>query len=118
MAAAAPRHDPVFADTPKTALPEGFDLSRFGRHVQAAYRGPTADNPSLSLKYRLRRASALDQRERLAGTAAAETQKAKAPAQRPMVHSGGSFMIGGASPKTVVRPEYNTVVRPEYNKAN
>lgn len=45
-------------------LPSDFDLSRFGPHVQAAYRGPTPDNPSMSLKKRLARARALDQRER------------------------------------------------------
>jgi hypothetical protein len=49
-------------------LPEGFDLSRFGPHVQAAYRGPTADNPSLSLKKRLKRAHFFDQRERMAAS--------------------------------------------------
>jgi hypothetical protein len=64
-AAVAPRHDAVDENAPVTDLPEGFDISRFGPHVQAAYRGPTPDNPSLSLKYRLRKAAALDQRERL-----------------------------------------------------
>ena len=48
------------------ALPNGFDLSRFGRHTQAAYRGPTSDNPSLSLRKRLKRASFFDGRERIA----------------------------------------------------
>jgi len=50
-----------------SSLPSGFDLSRFGPHVQAAYRGPTADNPSLSLRNRLRRAAAMDQKERAMG---------------------------------------------------
>jgi len=45
-------------------LPNGFDLSRFGRHARAAYLGPTPDNPSHSLKRRLKRASFFDQRER------------------------------------------------------
>lgn len=48
----------------ETTLPSGFDLSRFGPHVQAAYRGPTEDNPSLSLRHRLRRGAALDQMDR------------------------------------------------------
>ena len=52
---------PAIAESP---LPSGFDLSRFGRHVQAAYRGPTPDNPSLSLRHRLRRASGMDAMER------------------------------------------------------
>jgi hypothetical protein len=33
-------------------------------HVERAYRGPTPDNPSLSLKKRLKRAHFFDQRER------------------------------------------------------
>jgi hypothetical protein len=35
-------------------------------HVDRARRGPTPDNPSLSLKKRLKRAAFFDQRERLA----------------------------------------------------
>jgi hypothetical protein len=91
--AAAPRHDPVDETAPTTALPEGFDLSRFGRHVQAAYRGPTPDNPSLSLKYRLRKATALDQRERTE----AET-KIEPVAQKP---DEGGFMLKGDKSKTM-----------------
>ena len=45
-------------------LPEDFDTSTFGQHVQAAYRGPTPDNPSLSLRKRLKIAGELDRRER------------------------------------------------------
>jgi hypothetical protein len=84
--ASAPLHDPVpvsspaIAGAPVTKLPSGFDLSRFGPHVQAAYRGPTPDNPSLSLRYRLRRASALDQQERVAGKTVTR-QAAPAPAK-------------------------------------
>jgi hypothetical protein len=66
-------------------LPNGFDLSRFGRHTRAAYLGPTPDNPSYSLKHRLKRASFFDQREReaaAAGAAMPEPVAAKA-AQRP-----------------------------------
>ena len=88
----APVHDPVpqripaaaapVADAPTTEIPEGFDLSRFGPHVQAAYRGPTEDNPSLSLKYRLRRGAALDQQERLAAERAGSA-RAEEPASVP-----------------------------------
>jgi len=53
---------------PRT-LPNGFDISRFGRHTQAAYLGPTPDNPSYSLTRRLKRASFFDQREREAAAA-------------------------------------------------
>jgi len=101
-AAAAPQHDPVDKSAPATALPAGFDLSRFGRHVQAAYRGPTPENPSLSLKYRLRRASALDQRERRE----AETRVEPVAAQR--APSEGGFMLGrDKTEKVALRPAYN-----------
>ena len=49
---------------PETELSDNFDLSRFGPNVQDAYRGPTEDNPSASLKQRLRRANGMDQQER------------------------------------------------------
>jgi hypothetical protein len=73
--AAMPAQPPAGPST----LPNGFDLSRFGRHTQAAYRGPTPDNPSYSLKHRLRRASFFDQRER----EAAEAGIAPAPIATP-----------------------------------
>ncbi len=70
-------------DRPLTTMPENFDASRFGPHVQAAYRGPTADNPSLSLKTRLKRARFFDQRDRMTGThASAEEMAAHARAAR------------------------------------
>lgn len=68
-------------DAPRTRLPEGFDLSRYGPHVRAAYLGPTPDNPSLSLKYRLRRAAAMDQRVRLEAERRPNTAQ---PAARPV----------------------------------
>jgi len=67
--AIAPR---ATAATPAPApkiLPGGMDISKFGRHAQAAYMGPTPDNPSLSLMRRLKRASFFDQREREAAAA-------------------------------------------------
>ncbi|ABQ67612.1 hypothetical protein Swit_1247 [Rhizorhabdus wittichii RW1] len=72
-------------DAPVTAIPAGFDISRFGRHTQAAYRGPTPGNPSLSLKRRLRVASFLDGRERMAaqGGQPAATPAAAAPTPQP-----------------------------------
>ncbi|MBV9843046.1 MAG: hypothetical protein JOY99_16195 [Sphingomonadaceae bacterium] len=51
-------------DVAATALPPEFDLSRYSPRVQAAYRGPTTDNPSHSLKRRLARARFFDQRDR------------------------------------------------------
>jgi len=79
--AAAPRAATPAAATAAPAgpakLPNGFDLSQFGRHTRQAYLGPTPDNPSHSLKRRLKRASFFDQRER-------EAIKAGAPAPQPV----------------------------------
>jgi len=47
-------------------------------HVDRAKRGPTPDNPSLSLKKRLKRAAFFDQRERLAAQGKAEPVDADA----------------------------------------
>jgi len=60
-----PESDGLPPDRPLEDLPADFD--RFGPHVQAAYRGPTPDNPSLSLKTRLKRARFFDERDRKAG---------------------------------------------------
>ena len=85
--------------TPKT-LPSGFDISRFGRHTQAAYLGATDDNPSFSLKRRLKRASFFDQREREAAeapiptiTATAEAPAAQAAAAKQTVGDHGQVTI-------------------------
>ena len=68
--------------TQQGALPDGMDEASLGHHVAAAYRGPSADNPSLSLKKRLKRAAFFDQRERLAraGKAVAVAPGAGLPA--------------------------------------
>jgi hypothetical protein len=105
---------------PVTDLPEGFDISRFGPNVQDAYRGPTEDNPSASLKTRLSRASGMDQQERKldaeveAATGepvldeADATPAAAAPATKPAVirHSDGDFMLGRATKKPTVRTTF------------
>lgn len=105
VAAPAPVADPVptVADLtpvegPTTTLPAGFDLSRFSPNVQAAYRGPTEDNPSLSLKHRLRKASAMDQMERNA----AETAPAEVPAAAADQPTG-EFMLARVR-KPAMRP--------------
>jgi hypothetical protein len=46
--------------------------------VERAYRGPTADNPSLSLRKRLKRAAFFDKREREAAQGKAEPVEADA----------------------------------------
>ena len=106
---------------PETELSEDFDISRFGPNMQDAYRGPTEDNPSLSLKTRLSRASGMDQQERKldAEVEAAtgepvldETDQtpatAEAPAAKPSVirHVDGDFMLGRAGKKPIVRPTF------------
>ena len=101
----------VRTDVPRTKLPEDFDLSRFGPHVRAAYLGPTPDNPSLSLKYRLRRAAAMDQRARLEGREA-PVQPAVMPAQpsrQPMPQwnaNRSSFMLRRADQDIARRPAF------------
>jgi hypothetical protein len=49
-----------------------------GSHVEAACEGPSADNPSLSLKKRLKRAQFFDQREQLAAAGMAVPVEADA----------------------------------------
>lgn len=56
---------PMPAAMEATGVSDDFDTSKFGRHVQAAYGGPTPENPSLSLRKRLKIAGELDRRERL-----------------------------------------------------
>jgi hypothetical protein len=106
---------PVLAPAKTTAndddLPEGFDLSKYGRHVQAAYRGPTDNNPSLSLKKRLKVARAMDQRERLQGIAdqasaiVTPTAEPKAPAMpkpgtdRPVMSQFKPVKVAFGQPK-------------------
>lgn len=104
--APAPMHDPVHPAAAATALPAGFDVSRFGRHVQAAYRGPTPDNPSLSLKNRLRRASFFDQQERRATAEAGTTAKPTAPAWASRKPNEAEFMFRPAAKKTGMKPAF------------
>jgi len=108
--ATMPQHDPVpvtasVASAPTTDLPEGFDLSRFGRHVQAAYKGPTEDNPSLSLKHRLRRAGFLDQQERRTGEVALAEASGSVPAKGNWEsRSDADFLFYRAGKKPAPKP--------------
>ena len=99
---------PIAGDVPTTKLPEGFDLSRFGPHVRAAYRGPTEDNPSLSLKYRLRRAAAMDQRARLAAEQVTAPAQPATPTYKPAPqwNANEGFMLRRAPAKPAARPAY------------
>ena len=66
-----------------TEVSEHFDTSGFGRHVKAAYAGPTPENPSLSLRKRLKIAGELDRREKAAGNAPKPVEAAAKPVSIP-----------------------------------
>lgn len=117
IAYAAPATSPHRAEAasingPVTRVPAGFDLSRFGRHTRAAYHGPTAENPSLSLKRRLKRASFFDQRERLAARGGLPTA-GHAPAPVAAAAAGqrhAEYITTKAPqpPRPVFRPAYQS----------
>ncbi|NIJ09166.1 hypothetical protein FHS31_002798 [Sphingomonas vulcanisoli] len=96
---------------PTTALHEDFDLSRYGAHVQAAYRGPTEDNPSLSLRHRLKRARFMDQRARENGEYLATAEPAIAAERKPVAQNlfGSKFKDGLRSlrPQGGMRPAFS-----------
>ena len=89
-----PKPAPVVPAKVEADVSDDFDTSGFGRHVQAAYRGPTPENPSLSLRKRLKLAAELDRRERkLEGIAKPATKPVTAsmPAhERPAISFGGT----------------------------
>jgi hypothetical protein len=64
--AAEPAVAATVAASESAALPAACDEAAPGSHVEAACDGPTDDNPSLSIKKRLKRAQFFDQREQLA----------------------------------------------------
>ncbi|WP_161956774.1 hypothetical protein [Sphingosinithalassobacter portus] len=79
---------------PAAAVATG-SAAGMGRHQIAAMRGPTSDNPFLTLRNRMKRARFYDQRERAEGMAPVEHRaveqarapaaaKATAPARKPM----------------------------------
>jgi hypothetical protein len=111
MAGGAP--GTALKDVPRTKLPAGFDLSRFGPHVRAAFMGPTRDNPSLSMKHRLRRAAAMDQQARQHGDAPTEAVEATAPrpdqARKPMwnVAPNDGFMLRRTPGKQPSKPAFH-----------
>lgn len=78
-----------------------FDTSGFSPRVQAAYAGPTEDNPSLAVKKRVKRAHAIDQME-ANGAEVASVAPAAAPARSAPQDAG--FMIRRASQP--MRPAY------------
>ena len=68
-----PPHGRCAASAPTEFLPEGAEAvtagpcadAAPGSHVEAACEGPTEDNPSLSIKKRIKRAQFFDEREQL-----------------------------------------------------
>ena len=109
-----PQADPVpvaAAVVAASELPAGFDVSRFGPHVQAAYRGPTPDNPSVSLKRRLTVGHFLDKEEVAAAPAAAEpspSEAASVPATKPAwaARPDGDFMFRRDDKQPGLRPTF------------
>jgi hypothetical protein len=59
-----------------------------GSHVEAACEGPSADNPSLSIKKRIKRAQFFDQREQLAAAGMAVPVEADAGLSDALVEPG------------------------------
>lgn len=109
---ATPEGFDTLANVPTADVPDGFDMSRYGRHVQAAYRGPTADNPSLSLKRRLARARFFDQRERLAAQGVPTAPIANQP--RPSAQPAQPAREGDYVTTRVNRPQ-RPGFRPAYS---
>lgn len=95
---------PVAAVAAASTLPDGFDVSRFGPHVQAAYNGPTEDNPSASLKRRLTVGHFLDKQDAEAVTSAPATVPAAKPARAARAEN--DFMFRRAETKPGQRPVY------------
>ena len=60
-------------------------------HVDRAMRGPTPDNPSLSLKKRLKRAAFFDKRDR--EVAKGQAEPVDAEAGLPEAMAGEGFML-------------------------
>lgn len=106
-AAVVAAHEPSpEIDGPVTELPEEFDTSHLGLHAQAAYNGPTEDNPSLSLKHRLSRANGMDQlAEREAETEVAAAPVEALAANPPVARSAkGGSMLGSTDTKPSPEP--------------
>lgn len=65
-------------------------------HVDRAMRGPTPDNPSLSLKKRLKRAAFFDKRDRDVAEGIAEPVDSDAGLPERMT-DGDAFMLGASA---------------------
>lgn len=100
--------EPTFDRSPNAASPavngpvdgNEYERSKHGPNVLAAYCGPTADNPSLSLRKRLKRGAALDQMARNADGAMPAAPRSS---PKPVVASD-SFMLRPSRMQTSFRP--------------
>ena len=73
------QHEPAPADAPAFAWDKPAERRSHGKTwVERAYRGPTPENPSLSLRTRLKRAAFFDKREREAAAGEAAPLDASA----------------------------------------
>ena len=82
--APSPRHDAIHEEQPAIVVPSAFawgkpqeadrnvEKPQGETRVERAYRGPTPDNPSLSLRKRLKRANFFDARDRRVAAGKAE----------------------------------------------
>ena len=99
-----PKADPIMpARMEPTAVSDDFDTSGFGRHVRAAYAGPTPENPSLSLRKRLKLATELDRRERKSGGVPKRSSK---PVTMPLPANERMAMSFGEPKTEAKRPEF------------
>ena len=72
-----------------TSMTQSIESSSTESHVARAMRGPTPDNPSLSLKKRLKRAAFFDQRDR----AVAEGRAEPVSSEAGLPGAGEGFML-------------------------
>ena len=102
VAPAAATASPAFAsrsafswsNAPAMAAATG-PAARNESHVDAALRGPTPENPFLSLKKRLRRAAFFDQRERAVAAGTAKPLSPMAGLPKAMASKANNFVRGG-----------------------
>jgi hypothetical protein len=90
-----PRFTPAPAMVATTTLPAAFDASDRSPRIEAAYAGPSEDNPSLSLRKRLKRATALDQMERNGHFIPPSTKTARSETPKPNVSTWANPAPGG-----------------------
>ena len=104
-----PRFAPSPAIVATPTLPAAFDARDLSPRIQAAYAGPSEDNPSLSLRKRLKRATALDQMERNGHIVPPPAQTVRAEALKPKL-----LTWGDPAPSGVMFGRDNPALRPAF----